>query len=158
MKLPVWCRVDWHSDTQLNPSGVLFISLSGISGHFLGDLSAKIAIKNMTEWRFWIVIISLTLHLNININKLNPYWQILENSSRNFSEISVFRGVTQTDFWKTHPVFFRNFNFRGVSRIDFWKIHPSIFCEYLFSFCIISARVMPQNSKIDCWISFPEIG
>ena len=27
MKLPVWCRVDWHSETQLNPSGVLFISL-----------------------------------------------------------------------------------------------------------------------------------
>ena len=36
---------------------------------------------------------------------LNPYWQILENSSRNLSEISVFRDVTQTDFWKTRPKF-----------------------------------------------------
>ena len=23
-----------------------------------------------------------------------------------FSKISVFRGITQTDFWKIHPVFF----------------------------------------------------
>ena len=51
---------------------------------------------------------------------LNPFWQILENSSRNFPEISVFRGVTQTDFWKTHPVFFRNLNFRGMSWIQVW--------------------------------------
>jgi len=51
-----------------------------------------------------------------------------------FPEISVFRDVTETDFWKTHPVFFRNFNFRRISWTDFWKIHPSIFCEYLFSF------------------------
>ena len=35
---------------------------------------------------------------------LDPYWQILENSSRNFPEISVFWGVTQTDFWKTRPL------------------------------------------------------
>ena len=28
----------------------------------------------------------------------NRYWQILQNSSRNFSEISVFQGVKQTDF------------------------------------------------------------
>ena len=33
--------------------------------------------------------------------------------------------------WKTHPIFFRNFDFRTMS----WKIHPSIFCEFLFSFC-----------------------
>ena len=59
----------------------------------------------------------------------NSYWQILENSSRNFSEISVFRGVTQTDFWKTDPVFFRDFNFQSMSWTDFWKIHPSSFCE-----------------------------
>ena len=32
-----------------------------------------------------------------------PYWQILENSSKNNSEISVFLGVTQTDLWKTRP-------------------------------------------------------
>ena len=42
---------------------------------------------------------------------LNPYWQILENSSRSFSEISVFQGKTQTDLCKTHPVFFSKFQF-----------------------------------------------
>ena len=26
---------------------------------------------------------------------VNPYWQIMENSSRNFSEIFIFRVVTQ---------------------------------------------------------------
>ena len=28
-------------------------------------------------------------------NHINPYWQIIENSSRNFSEIFIFRMVTQ---------------------------------------------------------------
>ena len=41
-------------------------------------------------------------------DQFNRYWQILENSSRNFAVISVFRSVTQTDIWKTHPVFFVN--------------------------------------------------
>ena len=76
-----------------------------------------------------------------SVKFINPYWQILENSSKNFSEISVFRGVTQTDFWKTHPVLFRNFNFRGMSWTDFWKIHASFFCKNLFSFCTISAYI-----------------
>jgi len=58
----------------------------------------------------------------LGLDRLNPYWQILENSSRKFSKISVFRGVTQTDFWKTHPVFFRNFNFRG----HIWMCFPDI--------------------------------
>ena len=40
------------------------------------------------------------------IGSFNPYWEILENSSRTFSEISVFRGVTQMDFWKIHPSIF----------------------------------------------------
>ena len=33
---------------------------------------------------------------------LTPYWQILENSSRNFSEIFIFRVVTQA--WETHAL------------------------------------------------------
>ena len=62
-----------------------------------------------------------------NFMKFNsPYWQILENSSRNFSESPVCRGVTQTDFWKTHPVF-QNLNFRGMTWTNFGKIHPSFF-------------------------------
>ena len=39
----------------------------------------------------------------ISIASFNTYWQFLENLSRNFSVISVFWGVTQTDFWKIHP-------------------------------------------------------
>ena len=52
--------------------------------------------------------------------------------------------------WKTHPEFFSEISvFRGVTQTDFWKTHPSIFCEYLFSFCKISGHI---------WMSFPEIG
>ena len=85
-----------------------------------------------------------------------PYWQILENSSRKFFEISVFRGVTQTNFWKTYRVFFRNFNFWGISWTNFWKIHPPIFCEDLFSCCKISGHEL--DPRIDNWMSFPYIG
>ena len=31
----------------------------------------------------------------------------------------IFRGMTQTDFWKPHSASFRNFNFRGISLTDF---------------------------------------
>ena len=57
---------------------------------------------------------------------INPYWQILENSS-SYPEISVFRGATQTVFWKIHPLFFY---------------------AYLFSFCKISIWVTSRNSLI----------
>ena len=44
------------------------------------------------------------------LDSLNPYYQILENSSRIFfSKISVFRGVTQTDSWKTRPGIWMSF-------------------------------------------------
>ena len=62
----------------------------------------------------------------------NPYWEISENSSRKFFEISVFRGVKKTDFWKTNPL---------------------MFCEYLFSFCKISGheldRFLENSSYLD---------
>ena len=40
--------------------------------------------------------------------------------------------MAQTDFWKTHPIFFRNFNFLDMSWTDFWKICPSIFLYTVF--------------------------
>ena len=45
------------------------------------------------------------------IHFVNTYWQILENSSRNFSELSVFRGMSRADFWKTHPQKFDDIQF-----------------------------------------------
>ena len=53
----------------------------------------------------------LRCHLKVDVSTVNPYCQILENSSRNFSKIFIFRVMT----WKTHPTFFRNFNFGIVS-------------------------------------------
>ena len=78
---------------------------------------------------------------------LNPFWQILENSSRNFPEISVFRGVTQTDFWKTHPVFFRNLNFRGMSWIQVWMSFQKSVCVTLRK-TEISGKFLDEFSRI----------
>ena len=81
---------------------------------------------------------------------LNPYLQILENSSRN-------RGVSQSVFWKTHPIFSKKLNFgvwvrvflgklihrnfmdtysvmdqnRGVNGSVLWKTHPSRFHTWI---------------------------
>ena len=44
---------------------------------------------------------------------LNPYCQILENSSRNFSKIFIFRVVTQTVYLENSSNFFSKFQIRG---------------------------------------------
>ena len=44
----------------------------------------------------------------------NPYLKILEKSSRNLSEISVFQ-VMRPNYWKTHPCDFHEYLF------SFWK-------------------------------------
>ena len=104
------------------------------------------------------------LYLKLGENMMT-YWQILENSSRNFSEISVFR--VRAYYWKSHPFF---------NEILFFK-----FFEYLFGFCQISFHELDrflENSSTrkavkDCldefsrnfsvsrpvlWTTFPEIG
>ena len=55
------------------------------------------------------------------------YWQILENSSRNFPKFQ-FSEVTESDFWKFHPNF-SEFEFLGhdscsMRWTDFWKTRP----------------------------------
>jgi len=83
---------------------------------------------------------------------VNTHWQILENSSRNCPEISVFRGGTQTDSWKTHPVSFRNFNFRVISWTDLWETRP-----YLDEFSRNRSVSRPGELKFreNFWMSFP---
>ena len=39
---------------------------------------------------------------------INPYRQILGNSSKIFSEFSFFRALSLTDYWKTHPIYLKN--------------------------------------------------
>ena len=48
----------------------------------------------------------------------NPYWQIMENSSKNFSKIFIFRVVTQAVLLENSSNFFRNFN-SGTSHWPF---------------------------------------
>ena len=83
--------------------------------------------------------LSLSKSLRVKIFQVNPYWQILENSSRTFPEISIFWDVTQTDFWKTYPaIFWKN--------LFIWRNFPKI------------GMYDARNSKIDDWMSFSSIG
>ena len=82
--------------------------------------------------------------------------RFLENSSNNF--------LLLADPRKLIPKFSEISVFRGMSWTDFWKIHPSIFCEYLFSFCKISGHDSCGMNLTDfwktrlIWMSFPEFG
>ena len=58
---------------------------------------------------------------------INPYWQILENSSRNVYEISVFRGLTHTDFWKTHQIFSMPNKFANKGKVITWGRYRAIY-------------------------------
>ena len=84
-----------------------------------------------TPFKLWTCSNKLTATVLVQKRTENqksniPYWRILENSSRNFSEISVFWGVIQTDFWKTHPIFFRN-------SVTPWKsLHTILLDEFFF--------------------------
>jgi len=84
--------------------------------------------------------------------------------------------------WKTHPEIFLQFSFSGSShRQFFWKTRPFEFFDWygismshtiydmyntppnipnfdLDEFSSKTACVTPQNSTIDVWMSFPEIG
>ena len=80
--------------------------------------------------------------MNHNLVTINPYWQIMENSSRIFSEIFIFR--TQAVLLENSSIFFeisilgrhtgrftgklihffRNFNSGASHRLFHWKTHP----------------------------------
>ena len=81
---------------------------------------------------------------------VNPYWQIMENSSRNFSEIFIFRVVTQAVLLenssiKNHEYLFSFFFNSGASHRPFyWKTHPAQMLHIIYGF-----------SQKDEWMSFP---
>ena len=62
----------------------------------------------------------------------NPYCQILENSSRNFSKIFIFRVVTQTVYLENSSNFFSKFQIRGreLDRLPGKLIHWKIMSTY----------------------------
>ena len=65
---------------------------------------------------------------------LNPYWQIMENSSRNFPKIFIFWVVTQAVLLENSSSFFSKFQFWGVTQAVLLE-NPSIKNHgYLFSF------------------------
>ena len=84
-----------------------------------------------TKGRFWAFVAPIYFNVLVALAKnqwfINPYWQILENSSRIFSETSVFRGpivsgkLIHKSFMSTYSAFAK---YQGTSQTDFWKIHP----------------------------------
>ena len=63
---------------------------------------------------------------------LNPYWQILENSSKYFSESSVFQ-IKALRFWKTNP----------------YEFHMYLLCLHR---CFDSMKIFEMF-----WMNFPEM-
>ena len=111
---------------------------------------------------------------NLKIGIFNPYWQIMENSTRNFSGIFIFRVVIQAvlvenssrkiskiSIFRGRPIsgkliqFFRDFNFGAMSLTDFWKTHPCVKAlkNCLDEFSRNRSSSLPQNwnlEKIGC--------
>ena len=116
--------------------------LNGRKGNFMKDLSVDLARKYCS----YLTLIGKSWKTHPKFfSKFRFPWhdidQFLENSSIIFSKFrfpgfgkswkthpyfsntSVFRGMTKTNFWKMHSLF-RNFDFRSVKQTAFWKIHP----------------------------------
>ena len=124
---------------------------------------------------FWLVKPCLPSRAFLKLNcqfwklwKFNPYWQIMENSSRNFSEIFIFRVVTQAVLLENSSIknpeyLFNFFDSWASHRPFYWKTHPFEFfdCNHIWyvtfgldEFSSKAACVTPQNSPIDDWMSF----
>ena len=86
-----------------------------------------------------------------SINILNPYWQILENSSRNFSKIFIFWVVTQAVLLENSSSFFSKFKFWGVTQAVLLENSSIKNHGYLFSFVQfwgVTQAVLLENSSI----------
>ena len=46
---------------------------------------------------------------------INPHWQILEKSSRNFPKYLIAGSSARPFYWKNNPIFIRNLNFGAMS-------------------------------------------
>ena len=82
---------------------------------------------------------------------INPYKQIVENSSRNFSEIFIFWVVTQAVLLENSSNFFLKFQFWGVTQAVLLENSSIKNHEYLFSFFQfwgVTQGVLLENSSI----------
>ena len=99
----------------------------GVFGHFLNTKQ-----KNLFD---------------IFLFQIYPYWQILENSSRNFS----FPGRDTDRFLENAPRIFRNFNFRGMNWTDFWKTRPYL-GEFSRNRSMSRPKFFEYHSSTECSI------
>ena len=78
----------------------------------------------------------LRCHLKVVVSTVNPYCQILENSSRNFSKILIFRVMTQTVYLENSSNFFSKFQFWGreLDRLPGELIHSKSWVPIQFFF------------------------
>ena len=100
------------------------------------DFDPLIILRKSTKW---------------NEDILNPYWQILENSSRNFSKIFIFWVVTQAVLLENSSSFFSKFKFWGVTQAVLLENSSIKNHGYLFSFVQfwgVTQAVLLENSSI----------
>ena len=89
---------------------------------------------------------------------INPYCQILENSSRNFSKILNFRVMTQTVYLENSSNFFRIFNFGVVSQtvlLENLSIRIFVSKNGLDEFSSNTVLLISQNFPI--WVKHIEL-
>ena len=83
---------------------------------------------------------------------LNTYWQILENSSRNFSEISVFWAMAQTVSLTKSSNFFSKFHFSRPFYLSMDELSNN-------TVCVTSRKLWNSIFRLNSlfWMSFPVI-
>ena len=117
--------------------------------HALWDFSLRksVALQSVTHIIFPKKYINYTLQWVI----INPYLQILENSSKNFSEIFIFWVVTQAVLLENSSSFFSKFQFWGITQTVLLenssiKNHGHLFS--FFKFWGVPQAVLLENSSI----------
>ena len=114
---------------------------------------------NAVKWYLESRFLTNSLHENslnrltkiLQIRFFDPYCQILENSSRNFSKIFIFWVVTQAVLLENSSSFFSKFKFWGVTQTVLLenssiKNHGHLFS--FFQFWGVTQAVLLENSSI----------
>ena len=123
------------------PNGLLFLSLFNI----------------LTELYLGVVQ-GHTFHFEIFSGTLYPYWQILVNSSRKFSEISGFRGHELDRFLENSSINFLWVPFQFLYNIGAWPkpisgklikiwsvLHPGIHQKLFFDYLLCLGWVFQRS-------------
>ena len=122
---------------RTRPNKIKIISFKSKKSSFFDPRTRPLRSNRSPSWLSEIRTSLDILGTNENFGPLNSYWQIVENSSRNFPEISVFRGVSHVAWHR--PI--SGMLIQYFIELDRFLENSSIF-EWVFK---KSVYVMPWN-------------